>query len=275
VQPGEAVEERSPPVVVLFGVLRLVDVGAVERPERALGDPEAGVLALAREGELDEERVGRRRVLSLFNGKNLKGWWEGCGSSHANNDKTNGGIWLVDSVTGVLFANQNTNGAGSVLMTNKSYLNYEIIFDLWPTFGNDGGLFNRVTPSGNCYQTTIDYIQGSGIGGTYFEGGYTGSSRNYDPFVFGANKHTISIGTNSNVNNRLDTITKRFGTPTAYGCAATGCAPAHWTAIWDTGGWNQMRVKFFGTGASAANKVHNFVWLRKLGSPSSSRNAAT
>jgi hypothetical protein len=205
--------------------------------------------------------------VSLFNGKNLKGWWEGCGSSHANNDKTNGGIWLVDSVTGVLFANQNTNGAGSVLMTNKSYLNYEIIFDLWPTFGNDGGLFNRVTPSGNCYQTTIDYIQGSGIGGTYFEGGYTGSSRNYDPFVFGANKHTISIGTNSNVNNRLDTITKRFGTPTAYGCAATGCAPAHWTAIWDTGGWNQMRVKFFGTGASAANKVHNFVWLRKLGSP--------
>jgi hypothetical protein len=202
----------------------------------------------------------------IFNGKNLKGWWEGCGSSHSNNDKTNGGIWLVDSTTGVLFSNQPTSRAGSVLMTNKSYGNYELIFEAWLSFGNDGGVFNRVTPAGSCYQTTLDYIQGSSLGGVYFEGGYGGTTRNVDPFTFGANKATISIGTNSNTNNRLDTITKRFSNPTEYGCNATGCAPANWTAMWDTGGWNQVRIQFFGTGASAANKVHNFAWIRKLGS---------
>lgn len=205
--------------------------------------------------------------VSLFNGKNLKGWWEGCGSTHSDLDKTNGGIWLVDSVNGLLFANQNPNGAGSVLMTNKSYGNYELIFDLWPSFGNDAGVFNRVTASGSCYQTGIDYLANSSVGGVYFEGGYAGgASRNYDPYVFGANKATITIGTNSNANNRLDTITKRFADPTAFGCPATGCGPANWTAIWDTGGWNQMRVRFFGGGTSASDKVHNFADIRRLGS---------
>ena len=204
--------------------------------------------------------------VKIFNGKNLKGWWEGCGSSHSNNDKTNGGIWLVDSNTGVLFSNQPTSRAGSVLMTNKSYGNYELVFDAWLSFGNDGGVFNRVTAAGSAYQSTMDYIQGSSVGGVYFEGGYTGATRNVDPFVFSANKATISIGTNSTANNRLDTITKRFSNPTEFGCPATGCGPTNWTAMWDTGGWNQMRIQFFGTGASASNKVHNFVWIRKLGS---------
>ncbi len=203
--------------------------------------------------------------VTIFNGKNLKGWWEGCGSTHSDLDKTNGGIWLVDSANGLLFANQNTNGAGSVLMTNKSYGNYELVFDLWPSFGNDAGVFNRVTAAGNCYQTGIDYLSGSSVGGVYFEGGYTGGGRNVDPYVFGSTRTTITIGTNSNSTNRLDTITKLYGTPLDYGCPATGCGPANWTAMWDTGGWNQMRVQFFGTGASALNKVHNFAWIRKLG----------
>lgn len=205
--------------------------------------------------------------VKLFNGKNLKGWWEGCGSSHSSADAVNGGTWLVDSVTGVLFSNQNSNGAGSVLMTNKSYLNYELVFDLWPTFGNDAGVFNRVTASGNCYQTGIDYVSNSSIGGTYFEGGYANTSRNYDPYVFSGNKAAIILThANTNVNNRLDSITKRFANPVDFGCPATGCGVANWTTIWDTAGWNQMRVKFYGTGASAANKVHNFAWIRKLGS---------
>ena len=76
-------------------------------------------------------------------------------------------------------------------MTNKSYGNYELILDVWPSFGDDGGVFNRTTANGTCYQTTMDYIQGSSVGGVYFEGGYTGATRNVDPFVFGANKYTI------------------------------------------------------------------------------------
>ena len=200
----------------------------------------------------------------LFDGKSLHGWWESCQSSHSSADRTLGGIWLVDSVNHLLFSNQNTNGAGSLLITNKSYGNYELILETWPSFGDDGGIFNRTTAAGSCYQTTMDYIQGSSVGGTYFEGGYTGTTRNFDPFVFGANKYTITIGTNSNATNRWDSVTKKFSNPTQYGCPATGCGPANWTAVWDTGGWNQVRVKFYGTGASTTNKVHNFAWIKKL-----------
>jgi hypothetical protein len=201
----------------------------------------------------------------IFDGKSTHGFWESCQSSHSSADRTYGGVWLVDSVNHLLFSNQNANGAGSILMTNKSYGNYELILDVWPSFGDDGGVFNRTTANGTCYQTTMDYIQGSSVGGVYFEGGYTGATRNVDPFVFGANKYTITIGTNSNATNRLDTMTKKYGIPADYGCPATGCGPANWTAIWDTGGWNQVRIKLFGTGASASNKVHNFAWIRKLG----------
>ena len=202
----------------------------------------------------------------IFDGKSLKGWWESCQSGHSSGDRTLGGIWLVDSVNGLLFSTQKVAGnAGSIIMTNKSYGNYELIFDLWPSFGNDGGVFNRTTANGTCYQTTVDYIQGSSVGGVYFENGYTGGSRNVDPFVFGANKSTITIGTNSNATNSWDSVTKKFGNPTAYGCPTTGCGPGSWTAVWDTGGWNQMRVKFFGTGASATNKVHNYAWIRRFG----------
>lgn len=217
----------------------------------------------------DEALPDDSGFVRIFNGKNLKGWWEGCGSTHSNNDKTYGGVWLVDSAAGLLFANQPSGtGAGSVLMTNKSYGNYELVFDLWPSFGNDAGVFNRVTPSGNCYQTGIDYIANSSVGGVYFEGGYAGTSRNYDPYVFGANKAAINFSSaNTNANNRLDSLTRRFANPADFGCPASGCGIANWTAIWDTGGWNQMRVQFFGTGASASNKVHNHAWIRKLGSP--------
>ena len=74
---------------------------------------------------------------------------------------------------------------------------------------------------------------------------FTGYLLPWDQIAYWA----ITIGTNSNSNNRLDTITKRFANPTDLGCSANGCIPANWTtAVWDTGGWNQMRVKFFGTG---------------------------
>jgi hypothetical protein len=195
----------------------------------------------------------------IFNGKNLQGWWENCLSGHSSADRNNGGIWLVDTARGLLFSNQNTNSAGGILMTNKTFGNYELIFDYWPSFGDDGGVFNRTTTTGTCYQTTLDYIQGSGIGGVYFEANYANTTRNLDPFLFGANRYTVTVGTGAG---NWTSITQGLANSP---CPSTGCTPANWTTVFDTGGWNQVRVKFFGTGASATNKVHNQSWIRKLG----------
>jgi hypothetical protein len=196
--------------------------------------------------------------VSIFNGQNLQGWWESCQSPHSNPDPVNGGIWLVDPVEQAIYSEQNANGAGSLLMTNKLYMHYELIFDYWSDFGNDGGVFNRTTANGTSFQTTLDYLPGSRMGGTYFENNYANVFRRGVPYLFGNSPaiiHTFSEWT---------AITAARD-PESYGCPSTGCTNAHWTAVWDTGGWNQIRVRFYGTGASADNKVHMEAYTRKLG----------
>ncbi len=197
--------------------------------------------------------------LPLFNGVDFKGWWESCESDHSGPDKTYGGTWLVHAGEKAIYSQQNANGAGSILMTKRQFMNYEIQFDHWPSFTNDAGLFNRTTSNGKCYQTVLDYIGGSSVGGVYGEGGY--ANRNIDPYVFGANENTISSAT------AWTTYTAKQN-PASFGCPVTGCTPANWTTIWDVNGWNQVRVKFYGTGNSATNLVHMQSFVRKIVNPS-------
>ena len=49
-------------------------------------------------------------------------------------------------------------------MTKKKFNNYEFVFDFWPDFGNDGGVFNRTPANGNCFQTVLDLHQAA-VGG--------------------------------------------------------------------------------------------------------------
>jgi hypothetical protein len=91
--------------------------------------------------------------ISLFNGKDLTGWWEDC-ATHTT-DKNVGGVWIVDPSQQTLYSREEGQN-GDILVTNQNFDNYEFVVDLWPTFGNDGGVFNRVTVSGKNWQTTID-----------------------------------------------------------------------------------------------------------------------
>ena len=76
--------------------------------------------------------------VSLFNGKNLTGWWENCAVHTA--DKAKGGVWFVDSSQGILYSREEGPNGG-LLVTNQTYDHYEIVFDLWPVYGNDAGLW--------------------------------------------------------------------------------------------------------------------------------------
>ena len=195
--------------------------------------------------------------LSLFDGKSLKGWWESCKSGHSSNDNVNGGIFIADPANGAIYSQQQANGAGGLILTNKVFGNYELIFDYFGTYGDDGGVFNRTTAAGKCYQTTLDYIAGSSVGGAYGEGGYT--NLNVDPYVFGANKQTITNVTNW-------TNSTKAQDPASFGCPAAGCTAADWATVWDLNGWNQIRIKFYG-GLTAASKVKLKSWFRKAANP--------
>jgi hypothetical protein len=194
--------------------------------------------------------------VSIFNGTDLTGWWEDC-KTHTTNT-TLGGVWIVDPNQHILYSRE--EGAnGNILVTNKKYDNYEIILDVWPTFGNDAGVFNRTTDLGSCWQSTLDYISGSSVGGSYNEKEWKkGVTVNDDPYLFGNAPVKPSIST-------WTTLTKNLN-PTSFGCSAGGCVDTDFVKVWDVNGWNQFRVKFY-DGLTVGRSVHMENFIRKLGAP--------
>jgi hypothetical protein len=205
-----------------------------------------------------ETVVDKDGFTSLFNGKDLTGWWENC-APHTS-DKVLGGVWMVDPSQQTIYSREEGPN-GDILVTNQNFDNYELIFDLWPTYGNDGGIFNRVTASGKNWQTTIDYIQGSGVGGSFNEGGWTAGNLNDDPFRFGTGGATLPDITT------WTTFTKDLVPgPTTFGCSAGGCLATDFVKVWNIDGWNQMRVKFY-DGLVVGKSVTMESFIRKAQTP--------
>jgi hypothetical protein len=196
----------------------------------------------------------------MFDGKSMKGWWEGCGGSHAT-DKANGGIWIADSTNQAIYSMQAANGSGSILTTNKSYTHYEMIFDFWASFESDAGVFNRTPANWRCYQTTLDYINGSSVGGAYGENNF--ANHNIDYYTFnGGGGANITVPTGA----RSWTTLTSLHNPTSFGCPSTGCTATQWTTVWNTADWNQVRIKFYG-GLVAGQRPKMKAWVRKLSNP--------
>lgn len=189
-----------------------------------------------------------------------KGWWHSAQTGHSGGNP-NGGVFKITTVNNepVLYTNDRAGGIGGILMTKKKYAHYEMIFDFWPDFGNDGGIFNRTEPGGKAFQTVLDYIEGASVGGTWGEGGFTG--RDIRPWKY-TNENTISLLAG---NSGWTYITSK-NNPTSYGCAASGCVEADYFRLWDREGWNQMRIKFYGGSQSGEGAIRMFSWFRKVGS---------
>src|ERR1041384_1159003 len=69
----------------------------------------------------------------IFDGKDLKGWHISTVSHHGNSQD-----WTVHD--GVLSGGQDKPGNGGILVTDKTYKNYEIYMEIKPDWGCDGGL---------------------------------------------------------------------------------------------------------------------------------------
>jgi hypothetical protein len=197
--------------------------------------------------------------VSLFNGKDLTGWWENC-QTHTTDTKL-GGVWIVDPSSGILYSREEGQN-GNILVTNQNFDNYEFIVDVWPTYGNDGGIFNRVTASGKTWQTTVDYIQGSGVAGSYNEKEWAGPTNiNDDPIRFGAGGQSLP-----DVPNGTWTTFTKTQDPLSFGCSANGCVGSDFAKIWNVDGWNQIRVKFY-DGLVPGKSVRMETWIRKVAVP--------
>ena len=98
----------------------------------------------------------------LFHGDTLHGWHISEVNHHGNTK-----AWKVQN--GVVTVTQNPPGNGGIILTDKTYKNFEISLEVNPDFGCDGGLFLRSTEKGEAYQVMLDFLEGGNIGGIYGE----------------------------------------------------------------------------------------------------------
>jgi|GEM_PF-649283 len=141
-------------------------------------------------------------IVRLDNGVDLAGWHSA------------GGLWQV--VGGAIVGQQNPPGSGNggLLLSDRSFGDFEVTFEVWPDWGVDTGLYTRTTADGKAYQVTIDYQAGNPMGGIYLSGiGNTGSW-----------SFTLT-GTNS-----------IQGNPAFF-------SATDWPSIWNPSGWNTFRVQ--------------------------------
>lgn len=103
-----------------------------------------------------------RGFTPIFDGKTLNGWHISRTNHHGTTPD-----WKVEN--GVLAGSQNPPGKGGILLTDKSYKNFEIYLELNPDWGCDGGLFLRSSEKGEAYQVLLDYRENGNVAGVYGE----------------------------------------------------------------------------------------------------------
>jgi 3-keto-disaccharide hydrolase/Secretion system C-terminal sorting domain/FG-GAP-like repeat len=119
---------------------------------------------------------------------------------------------------------------GGLLMTEKSYGDFEIVLDVWPDYGIDSGIFLRTNSDGSkAYQVTIDYQPDNPMGGVYLSG--MDASANWDFTILDADKIQ--------------------GSPANFHLNA-------WSHIWNTGDWNQFRVRIEGNPATITTWINGW-----------------
>lgn len=198
--------------------------------------------------------------IPLFDGKTIKGWWQSCQTGHGGPAK-----WKVVPELNAIFSTE-ADRVGGVLMTNKKYLHYELVWDYWPSFKNDGGIFNRTGPDGSCFQTVLDYLTGASLGGTWGERAF--GHRDFRPFSFGSSETAITIpGNSAGEGSNWTQITQKLkAAGQKFDCPAAGCVQEDWNRLWDMNNWNQLRLQFYG-GTAADQRVRMKFWFRKIGAP--------
>jgi hypothetical protein len=170
---------------------------------------------------------------SLFDGKDLKGWHKNPAKIHHGT----GGQWTIED--GAILGQQDPPGSGNggILLTDKKFGNFEVIFDVKPTWGMDSGFFLRSTEQGQCYQIMVDYYENGNVGEIYRErlDGMTNRTFMLEGVFSDQLKMTL-VGVNAIPAPKND---KGQGGPPFFKLA-------DWPHIWKINDWNTVRARVEG-----------------------------
>jgi len=84
----------------------------------------------------------------IFNGRDLTGW-------HISRTTHHGATGSYTVRDGILFMQQQPFGQGGLLMTDKTYKDFDLYLELNPDAGFNSGIFLRSTESGSAYQIEV------------------------------------------------------------------------------------------------------------------------
>jgi hypothetical protein len=105
---------------------------------------------------------------SIFNGRDLTGWRVSSTARHGVRPD-------YRVMHGMIVGTQSPLGSGGLLLTERSYRNFDLHMEVKPDWGNDSGILFRTTPEGVAYQITLDYLPGGSMGRMIGEGGIQGT----------------------------------------------------------------------------------------------------
>jgi hypothetical protein len=174
----------------------------------------------------------------IFNGVNLTGW-------HASHTNLHGTAPHYAVLDGAIVATQDPPGQGGILLTDKSYKNFDLYMEVKPDYGCDSGIFFRSTESGHAYQVTMDYLPGGSMGSLILEG-IANPARGAAPPAGAARAGGAPGGR---------------GTPVVAGIplgATTSNGEAAWMKVWKREAWNSVRLRVEG------DIPHVQVWINDV-----------
>ena len=100
----------------------------------------------------------------IFNGRDLTGW-------HVSTTARHGVQPDFRAAHGMILGTQRPLGSGGLLLTDRTYRNFELYLEVMPDWGCDSGIFFRTTETGVAYQITMDYLPNGSMGRMIGEGG--------------------------------------------------------------------------------------------------------
>jgi hypothetical protein len=110
-----------------------------------------------------QEGISLKGYDSIFDGETLAGWRKLTESTEKS------GVWEVKD--GEIIASQTPEGEGGLLVTLRTYRDFEVYAEVKTDYPIDTGLFLRVQPHVLSYQLTIDYRPDGEVGAIYCPGG--------------------------------------------------------------------------------------------------------
>jgi hypothetical protein len=182
----------------------------------------AGVTALTAGPRQDKKTQDKDGYVSIFDGNSLKGWHISGQSGHSSKSKhKSGGRWVVED--GMIVGTQDIPGNGGLIITDKKYMDFEIVLEMKNDFGPDSGLFMRSSEKGEAYQAMIDYYKGGNLMGLYGE-------------ALNPNFHIRNFSFLDSPE-RIKEETADFKLPVS---------PKEWPSFWKHGEWNELKARIVG-----------------------------